>query len=92
MDHHTAHDLLAKMPLTWGQLRDHVTDRFFGDDLPGMSTVNPSVPIGQVWQVYDAAMAKYDPDQAIDTQSARDDLLACNIVRDFGLPMPEATP
>lgn len=89
MDHHTAHELLVKFPITWKALRDHALDQFFDDKVEGMSTVNRSVPIGQAWKIYDAALAQQDQAAVIDMQNTRDALLACNVVRDFGMPAAE---
>lgn len=88
MDHYTARDLLKQVRPTWGQLRDHMMNQYFdnSDILPDMSNVNPAVPIGKAWDVYDRAIADRNPDDLVDIMSARDELLAANIVRDFGIP------
>lgn len=93
MDHYTARDLLKQVRPTWGQLRDHMMNRYFDspDSLPDTSNVNPAVPIGRAWDVYDRAIADRNPDEPVDILSARDELLAANIVRDFGIPRAAIT-
>jgi len=60
--------------------------RFWDGEMEGASVVNPGVPIGKAYRVYDAALAQLPEDALVDVLQSRDCLLACNVVRDFGLP------
>ena len=94
MDHYAALDLLKQYRPTWGQLRDHMMNRYFDnpDSLPATSNVNSAVPIGQAWDVYDRAIAGRNPDEPVNMMLAGEELLAANIVRDFGIPLALLTP
>ena len=87
MRRHEAKDLVYEKRYTAGQLKAHLeANRRVADDRP--SRLNKQFTRGEIWEILYRGVTQH-PDDFCFADRPLDILAASNVIREFGVPLPE---